>query len=109
MVTSHAAFGYLADRYGLVQIAIAGLSPDQEPSSQRMGEIADYVEAHQVSTIFFETLVSPDVAEAIAAETGARTAALDPLEGLASDDVDGDYFSIMRENLAALQSALGAA
>ncbi|WP_198587106.1 metal ABC transporter substrate-binding protein [Glycomyces xiaoerkulensis] len=108
IVTSHAAFGYLADRYGLHQVAISGLSPDQEASSQRMAEIAEYVEEHGVTTIFFETLVSSDIADTVAAETGAETATLNPLEGLTADEVgEADYFSIMRDNLAALQGALG--
>lgn len=109
IVTSHAAFGYLADRFGLHQIAISGLSPDQEPSSQRMAEIAEYVEEHGVTTIFFETLVPSDIADTIAAETGAETATLNPLEGLTEDQDGEDYFSIMRDNLAVLQEALGAA
>lgn len=110
IVTSHAAFGYLADRYGLHQIAIAGLSPDQEASSQRMAEIAHFVEAHGVTTVFFETLASSAIADTIAAETGARTAVLNPLEGLTeADGENADYFSVMRDNLAALQTALGAA
>lgn len=110
IVTSHAAFGYLADRYGLRQIAIAGLSPDQEASSRRMARIAQFVEDHGVTTIFFETLASSSIADTIAAETGAQTAVLNPLEGLTeADGDDADYFSVMRDNLAALQMALGAA
>ncbi|WP_030157854.1 metal ABC transporter solute-binding protein, Zn/Mn family [Glycomyces sp. NRRL B-16210] len=111
VVTSHAAFGYLADRYDLTQVAISGLSPDQEPDTQRMAEVAHYVEDNAVTTIFFETLVSPDIAETLAAETGASTAVLNPLEGLTDADIEAgaDYFSVMRENLAALQTALGAA
>ncbi|SDE51032.1 metal ABC transporter substrate-binding protein [Glycomyces harbinensis] len=111
IVTSHAAFGYLADRYGLTQVAISGLSPDQEPDTQRMAEVAEYVETNGISTIFFETLVSPDIADTLAAETGADTAVLNPLEGLTAEqtDADADYFTVMRENLAALQTALGAA
>jgi len=111
IVTSHAAFGYLADRYGLTQVAISGLSPDQEPDTQRMAEVAAYVEANGITTIFFETLVSPDIADTLAAETGAATVVLNPLEGLTEADTDAgaDYFSVMRENLAALQTALGAA
>ncbi|WP_342673006.1 metal ABC transporter substrate-binding protein [Glycomyces arizonensis] len=107
IVTSHAAFGYLADRYGLHQIAISGVSPDQEPDTQRMAEIAEFVETHQVTTIFFETLVSPDIAQTLADETGVQTAVLNPIEGLTEDDADADYFSVMRDNLAALRVALG--
>ncbi|MEV3935022.1 zinc ABC transporter substrate-binding protein [Glycomyces sp. NPDC049804] len=111
IVTSHAAFGYLADRYGLHQVAISGLSPDQEPDTQRMAEVAAFVEEHGVATIFFETLVSPDIADTLAAETGAATAVLNPLEGLTQEQADAgdDYFTVMRQNLAELQTALGAA
>lgn len=111
IVTSHAAFGYLADRYGLTQVAISGLSPDQEPDSQRMADVAHYVEENGITTIFFETLVSPDIADTLAAESGAATAVLNPLEGLTDEQIDAgeDYFTVMRENLAELQTALGAA
>ncbi|HEX2144182.1 MAG TPA: zinc ABC transporter substrate-binding protein, partial [Glycomyces sp.] len=111
IVTSHAAFGYLANHYGLHQVAISGLSPDQEPDTQRMAEVAAFVEEHGVTTIFFETLVSPDIADTLAAETGAQTAVLNPLEGLTQEQIDAgeDYFTVMRQNLAELQTALGAA
>jgi zinc transport system substrate-binding protein len=102
-VTSHEAFGYLADRYALEQIGIAGLDPEAEPSPQRIAEVTDFVEEHDVTTIFFEALVSPEVAETIAEETGATTAQLDPLE---SPPEVGDYFEAMRGNLDALREAL---
>ena len=103
LVTSHEAFGYLAARYGLEQIGIAGLDPEAEPSPQRVAEVTDFVEDHEVTTIFFETLVSPEVAETIASETGATTAQLDPIEGAPKK---GDYFDAMRANLDALREAL---
>lgn len=105
IVTSHSAFNYLATRYGLTQIGITGISPEAEPSPRRMGKIAAQAKATGTTTIFFETLVSPKVAETLAREVGARTAVLDPLEGLTNDK--NDYFSVMRDNLAALRTALG--
>jgi zinc transport system substrate-binding protein len=105
IVTSHSAFNYLATRYGLTQIGITGISPEAEPSPRRMGKIAAQARATGTTTIFFETLVSPKVAETVAREVGARTAVLDPLEGLT--DKKHDYFSVMRDNLAALHTALG--
>jgi zinc transport system substrate-binding protein len=105
IVTSHSAFNYLATRYGLTQVGITGISPEAEPSPQRMGKIAQQARATGTTTIFFETLVSPKVAETVAREVGARTAVLDPLEGLTKPGAD--YFSVMRDNLAALRSALG--
>ncbi|MWJ32931.1 zinc ABC transporter substrate-binding protein [Saccharibacillus sp. WB 17] len=107
-VTQHAAFGYLARDYGLTQVPIAGLSPDQEPSAQEMAEIVEFAKANDVKTIFFETLVSSKVAATIATEIGARTAVLNPLEGLTEEETaaGADYLSVMRTNLQQLQSAL---
>lgn len=108
-VTAHSAFGYLAARYGLTQDAIAGLEPESEPSPQRLADLARKVRADGTTTIFYETLVSPKVAESLARETGARTAVLDPLEGLTDADAKAGrtYVSGMGENLAALRQALG--
>ncbi|MEV4690485.1 metal ABC transporter substrate-binding protein [Micromonospora echinospora] len=103
IVTSHAAFGYLTERYRLEQIGISGLTPESEPSPQRLAEVAEEAREHQAGTIFFETLVSPKVAETIAREVGAKTAVLDPLEG---PPADGDYLSAMRANLQTLRTAL---
>ncbi len=105
IVTSHSAFHYLADRYGLTQIGITGISPEAEPSPRRLGQVATQARASGTTTIFFETLVSPKVAETIARTVGARTAVLDPLEGLT--EPGADYFSVQRGNLAALSTALG--
>ncbi|PYC65821.1 zinc ABC transporter substrate-binding protein [Micromonospora arborensis] len=105
IVTSHAAFGYLADRYQLDQVGITGLSPDVEPSPQRLAQAIEEAKEHKATTIFFETLVSPKVAETIAGQVGAKTAVLDPIEGLAADS-NGDYLSVMRTNLQTLQTAL---
>jgi zinc transport system substrate-binding protein len=105
IVVSHAAFGYLADRYDLHQIAITGLSPEDEPTPRRLAEVVHLAERHGATTIFFEVLVSPAVAEVVADEVGAQTAVLDPVEGLAPGSGE-DYFSLMRANLAALRTAL---
>lgn len=107
-VTQHAAFGYLAKQYGLTQVPIAGLSPEQEPSPASMAEIAEFAKQHQVKTIFFETLVEPKVAQTVADEIGAKTDVLNPLEGLTDEDKKNnlDYIGIMKNNLAALKKAL---
>jgi zinc transport system substrate-binding protein len=105
IVTSHAAFGYLADRYGLTQVPIAGLDPQSEPSPKRLAELTGEIRAAKATTVFTETLVSPKVAQTLATEAGVRTATLDPVEGVAEGSGD-DYFSIMRRNLATLRTAL---
>jgi zinc transport system substrate-binding protein len=109
IVTSHAAFYYLANRYGLTQLPIAGLSPESEPDADRLAELADRVEEDGITTVFYEDLVSPDVAETLAREAGVETARLSPLEGLTEEQADAgdDYLSVMRQNLGALQEALG--
>jgi zinc transport system substrate-binding protein len=109
IVTSHAAFGYLARAYGLEQIPLTGLSPEAEPSAKAIERLVRQVEQDGATTVFFETLVSPKLAQTVAREAGAHTAVLDPIEGLTQDEIAGgaDYFSVMRENLAALRKALG--
>ena len=109
-MTAHEAFGWLATRYGLEQHAIAGIAPDEEPSADRIAELADLAEQDGVTTIFTETLVSPRVAETLAREAGGlKTKTLNPLEGLTDDDVaaGADYISVMRDNLQSLRAALG--
>lgn len=107
LVTSHTAFGYLADRYGLTQVGIAGLVPDAEPTPERLAEVSDFVGDHGVTTVYFETLVSPAVAEAVADEAGVETAVLDPLEGLTDRSDGDDYLAVMRSNLQTLRSGQG--
>jgi zinc transport system substrate-binding protein len=106
IVTSHAAFGYLARRYQLTQIGLTGLSPEAEPTPQRLTEVAKQAKAAGATTIFFESLVSPRVAQTLSDEVGTKTAVLDPIEGLAAGSAE-DYFSVMRANLKALREALG--
>ena len=109
IVTSHAAFGYLAERYGLRQEPISGLQPDSEPTPQHLAELEALVGSEGVTTIFTEELVSPKVAETLAQETGTTTAVLDPLESLTPDEAaaGADYASLMRQNLSGLEAALG--
>ena len=109
IVTTHAAFGYLAAAYGLRQEAIAGLEPQVEPSAERMAELQAFVEREGIDTIFTEELVSPDVAETLAAGAGVDTAVLFTIEGLTGEEAAAgeDYLSLMQENLDALRSALG--
>jgi zinc transport system substrate-binding protein len=105
IVTAHAAFGYLADRYGLTQISIAGIDPQSEPSPKRLAELTHEVRDSGATTVFTETLVSPKVAETLAREAGVRTATLDPVEGVAEGS-GADYLSLMRQNLRTLRTAL---
>lgn len=109
IVTSHAAFGYLALRYGLRQVPLEGLTPEAEPSPQAVQRLVSEVRRTKATTVFFETLVSPKLAETVAREAGVRAAVLNPLEGLTSAELarGETYFSVMRANLRSLRRALG--
>lgn len=109
IVTSHDAFAYLARRYDLQQVPVLGLSPDAEPTPARMREIIDFAREHDVKYIFFETLVSPRLAETVAREAGAGTLVLHTLGNLTADELAAgeNYLTIMRSNLANLKQALG--
>jgi zinc transport system substrate-binding protein len=105
IVTSHAAFQYLAARYDLTQVPIAGIDPSNEPSPAQLGDITKLVKAQGITTIFTEELVSPAIADTIAKETGATTATLDPIEGLSDKTKNETYLTLMRKNLDTLKKA----
>ncbi len=108
IVTSHRAFGYLANRYGLEQLPIAGISPEEEPSPKSLEAVAAVAKEKGVKVIFFESLVPKELSETVAAEIGATTDALDPIEGLTQDDLDAgvDYVKVQQNNLASLRKGL---
>ncbi|WP_411105414.1 metal ABC transporter substrate-binding protein [Streptomyces sp. cmx-4-9] len=106
-ITTHAAFGYLAERYGLDQEGISGVDPESEPSPARMKELQAVARKDNVSTVFFETLASDKTAKTLAADTGLKTDVLDPLEGITESSQGADYVEVMRSNLKNLQKALG--
>lgn len=107
VVVSHNAFQYWGNRYGLHMESIAGLSPDAEPSPQHIAELHELIESEGITTVFSETLASPEMAQTLSADLGLTTAVLDPVEGLSEETSDEDYLSLMRSNLAALQKANG--
>jgi zinc transport system substrate-binding protein len=104
LVVSHEAFGYLAERYDLVQVGISGIDPEAEPSPARLRAVRSVVQADDVRTVFFEVITSPKVAKALAEDVGIGSAKLDPIEGQA--DPEADYLDMMRENLTALEHGL---
>ncbi|MFD3888956.1 metal ABC transporter substrate-binding protein [Streptomyces microflavus] len=107
-ITTHSAFGYLAERYGLTQQGIAGIDPEAEPSPARIQEIHTIAEMEKATTVFFETLASDRTAKTLAKDTGLKTGVLDPLEGITKKSQGADYIEVMESNLTALQKALGA-
>ncbi|WP_280912144.1 metal ABC transporter substrate-binding protein [Streptomyces sp. SAI-208] len=107
-ITTHAAFGYLAERYNLTEEAINGLDPESEPSANRVKDLEKMAKADGVTTVFYETLVSDKTAKTIASDAGLKTDVLDPIEGITAKSRGKDYFAVQEANLKALQGALGA-
>ena len=105
-MVSHDAFGYL-QRYGVTMSAILGLSPDSEPTPADLARLQELIHDDGVTTVFSESLVSPEMAEQLADDTGVKSAVLDPIEGLSDETADEDYLSLMRANLSALEEANG--
>ena len=108
VVTSHAAFGYLADTYGFRQIAVTGMSPDEEPSAGTLAGIAEQARTQGVNYVFFETLLSPKLSQTLAEELGAQTLVFNPIEGLTPEELaqGKTYLSVMKENLFNLRTAM---
>ena len=107
-VTSHAAYGHLAERYGLSQLPIAGLTPDAEPSPQRLAEIIDEVTDLGLGFILVEPVLSDRLAQTIARETGVELLPIHAIESVTQKEFDevGDYMALMRDNLANLRRSL---
>ncbi len=109
IVTSHAAFAYLARRYRLTQVAVMGLAPEAEPSPAELAGIVRRARALKVTHVFFEPLVSPRLAETLSREIGAAPLSLNPIEGITKEEaaVGAGYLELMRGNLENLRTALG--
>ncbi len=101
-VVSHAAFNYLADDYGLTQVAVTGISPEEEPSAKQLATIADFVSKHNITTIFFEGKATPKVAETLAKNTNTKTDTLYTMESLTEEEMELGYIELMKRNLEAL-------
>jgi zinc transport system substrate-binding protein len=109
LVVTHAAFGYFTNRYGLKQIAVKGLTPQEEPSAAKLTEIAKLLKEKELKYVYLETLSDPRLSEVLAREVGAKTALLNPIGGVTSEDIKQgkDYLFIMKENLNTLRQTLG--
>lgn len=107
-VTQHAAFAYLADRYNLEQVSIAGISTEQEPSPAKLAELQDYVKENGIDYIYYAEASSSQIAETLANETGTELEILNPVEGITTKDQEKgiDYIQLMKNNLAALQKSI---
>jgi zinc transport system substrate-binding protein len=106
IVSSHDAFGYWA-KYGIEVAPVAGLTPDAEPTPAGIARLQQLIRQEGITTVFSERLASPALTDSLARDLGLRTAVLDPVEGLTSDDSHDDYLSLMHANLSALEEANG--
>lgn len=105
-IVSHAAFNYLAHDYGLKQIAVTGISPEDEPTAAQLKKIADFVKEHGIKTILFEGKTTPKVAETLAKNTGTKTGTIYTLENLTEEEAKLGYIELMRRNLRELEKVL---
>lgn len=108
ILVSHAAFGYMADRYKFDQIPVAGISPEQEPSPKTIANIIDLAKKNEIKYIFLETLASPKTVSVIAEEANLEILTLNPIAGLTEEEQKNgeDYISIMEKNIESLKKAL---
>jgi len=108
VITSHEAFGYLAKRYGFEALALTGISSQEEPSANRLAQLAKLINEYDIQYIYFETLTSPKLSETLANEVGAKTLVFNPLEGLTLEEaiLGKNYITIMQENLEHLKIGL---
>ena len=111
LITTHEAFGYFAEAFGLTEVAIAGVSPGDEPSAKSLEAIAELAANYGVTTVFFEENLPAELAATIADEIGAATSSLGTAESPTKSQLDAgeSYLSIMRENLQALRAGMGCA
>lgn len=109
VVLNHASFGYPAQRYGLVQIPLMGVHAEGEPGAPGLQRIVQLGRERGVTRVYAEPIADTRLAETVASEIGAEVDVLHPLGNLTAEDLEAgeDYFSLMRENLAALQRGLG--
>ncbi len=106
IVVNHNAFGYLGHRYGFSSHSVTGLSPDEQVSAKKMKEITDLVNDEDIQVVFFESFVSPEVAQTIANETGAKAESLQPLANVNKNEETKGYIGLMRDNLQKLKIAM---
>ncbi len=108
IIVAHDAFSYLGERYTINIHHILGISPDVEPSAKDLSSLVETAKSLGITTVFFETLLSPKLSQTIADDIGGTTAILNPIEGLTDEQIAAgeDYLSLMKENLTALKQAL---
>jgi len=105
----HMIFGYLADRYGLTYIsAYQGFSPNAEPTPKRMAELTQKIKKYHVKAIYYEELVKPGTAEALAKETGVALLMLHGAHNMTREEIKNGvtFIQLMEANLDNLKRGL---
>lgn len=102
LCVSHAAFGYLCDRYGLTQISVNGLEPDTEPTSKTLEEIINAVKEYKINTVFAEEAGSKEIVKKISEETGCKLETLSTMESIEEGET---YCSIFESNFSKILEA----
>lgn len=107
-VVQHAAFGYIARRYELTEVAVSDVSSDAEPNPAKLAELQQFMIDNQITTVYYSDSASSKTAETLAEEAGATLEVLSPLEGITAEDQEAgkDYLSVMEENLTALKKVI---
>ena len=106
LLVTHAAYGYLAKRYGFTQLPIAGISPSDEPSQKQLAALVKEARMHDLKYVAFEETVSPKVARVIQKEIGAESVTIHNLESVTKAQQNSSYFKLMEENVQTLKKAL---
>ncbi|WP_214729904.1 zinc ABC transporter substrate-binding protein [Exiguobacterium sp. s168] len=106
LLVTHAAYGYLAERYGFTQLPIAGISPSDEPSQKQLAALVKEARMHDLKYVAFEETVSPKVARVIQKEIGAESVTIHNLESVTKAQQNSSYFKLMEENVQTLKQAL---
>jgi len=107
VITSHSAFGYFQDAYGVSFTAPQGVSTEAEASAKDVAAIIAQIKKQKAAAVFLENVTDPRLVEQIARETGAKVGGTLYSDALTDDKGDATtYIDLMRHNLRQLASAL---
>ncbi|WP_431016542.1 metal ABC transporter substrate-binding protein [Bradyrhizobium pachyrhizi] len=107
VISTHGAFGYFADAYGVTFFSPLSVSTDSEPSARDIAAIIAQIKVAKIPAVFLENISDPRLIERIAAETGARVGGTLYSDGLTAEKGDAPtYIDMVRHNIKALTSAL---
>jgi len=107
VITSHNAFGYFEDAYGIAFIAPLGVSTEAEASARDVAALVRQIRRQRAAAIFLENVTDPRLIEQIARETGAKVGGTLYSDALTDDRGDAaTYIDLIRHNLKQLAAAL---